>query len=59
MARSLGYRSLQQTDIDKFYAPQVFGDQLALNAETQKEFLRVLKATHSIEFKPKESPEQG
>jgi hypothetical protein len=54
MATSLGYRSLQQTDIDKFYAPQALGDQFALNAEIQKESLRVLKATHSIAFNPLE-----
>jgi hypothetical protein len=48
MARSLGYRSLQQTDIDKFYAPQALGDQATLQVETQKEWLRVLKATPNL-----------
>ena len=48
MAGSLGYRSLQQTDIDKFYAPQGLGDQATLQAETQKEWLRVLKATPTL-----------
>jgi hypothetical protein len=52
MATSLGYKSLQQTDIDKFYTPQAIGDQAALNAEVQKEWLRVLKATHSIPINP-------
>jgi hypothetical protein len=52
MAKSLGYRSIQQTDIDKFYAPQAYGDQATMNAEIQKELLRVLKATHSIPTKP-------
>jgi len=52
IAISLGYRSLQQTDIDKFYIPQAFGDQAAVSAEIQKELLRVLKATHSIPTKP-------
>jgi hypothetical protein len=52
MATSLGYRSIQQTDIDKFYAPQALGDQVVMNAEIQKELLRVLKATHSIPTKP-------
>jgi hypothetical protein len=48
MAISLGYRSLTQTDIDKFYAPQVLGDQATLTSETQKEWLRVLKATPTL-----------
>ena len=53
MSVTLGYRSIQQTDIDKFYAPQAHGDQAALNAELQKEFLRVLKATASLVVKRK------
>ena len=48
MAHSLSYRSLQQTDIDKFYAPQALGDQATLQAETQKEWLRILKATPTL-----------
>jgi hypothetical protein len=52
MATSLEYKSLQQTDIDKFYMPQAIGEQAALNAEVQKEWLRVLKATHSIPINP-------
>jgi hypothetical protein len=48
MAMSLGYRSLQQTDIDKFYSPQAHGDQATLNAEVQNEFLRVLKETKTL-----------
>jgi hypothetical protein len=53
MAQSLGYRSLQQTDIDRYYAPQAFADQASLNAEVQKEFLRVLKDTKSLHAQPK------
>jgi len=52
MARSLGYRSLQQTDIDKFYMPSAYGNQAVTNAEIQKELLRVLKATASIPIFP-------
>src|SRR5262249_36683277 len=53
MATSFGYRSIQQTDIDKFYTPQAYGDQAVTNAEIQKELLRVLKATASIPTNPK------
>jgi len=52
MATSLGYRSIQQTDIGKFYTPQAYGDQAITNAEIQKELLRVLKATASIPIFP-------
>jgi hypothetical protein len=49
MVSSLGYRSLTQTDIDKFYAPQSLGDQAVRELETQTEWLRVLKATPSLQ----------
>jgi hypothetical protein len=49
MATSLGYRSLTQTDIDKFYAPQRLGDQATRELETQSEWLRVLKATPTLQ----------
>jgi hypothetical protein len=45
MARSLGYRTIQQTDIDKFYIPRAHGEQAEANLEIQKEWLRVLKNT--------------
>jgi hypothetical protein len=48
MATSLGYRSLTQTDIDKFYMPQGLGDQAARSLETQIEWLRVLKASPAL-----------
>jgi hypothetical protein len=48
MATSLGYRSLTQTDIDKFYMPQALGDQAQLSLEAQTELLRVLKATPTL-----------
>ena len=48
MARSLGYKRLEQTDIDKYYTPQVHGDQAALNHEIQTEWLRVLRSTAQI-----------
>jgi hypothetical protein len=45
MATTLGYKSLKQTDMDKFYSPQGYADLAALNFETQLELLRVLKNT--------------
>ena len=48
MARSLGYRRLSQTDIDKSYAPQAHGDMAERQAELQTEFLRVLKASKNL-----------
>jgi hypothetical protein len=48
IANSLGYRSLTQTHIDKFYMPRALGDQAQLSLETQTEWLRVLKATPNL-----------
>jgi len=48
MARNLGYRKIEQTDIDKFYTPQAHEDQVYLNSEIQTELLRVLKNTHAV-----------
>jgi uncharacterized protein DUF6680 len=56
MAESLGYHSIKQTDIDKFYTPQAYGDQAIVSAEIQKELLRVLKATASIPIFPTYTP---
>ncbi len=53
MARSLGYRRLEQTDIDKFYSPQVHADQMRLNWECQAEWLRVLQNTNKLNVEPK------
>lgn len=47
IALALGYRRLQQTDIDRFYMPQGHADQATMQAELQNEFLRVLKATQT------------
>jgi len=49
IARALGYGRLEQTDIDKFYAPQVPPFLRALNYKCQTEWLRVL-ATVSGHF---------
>ncbi len=48
MARALGYSRLEQTDIDKFYTPQIHGDQLELNYKCQTEWLRVLENTNRL-----------
>lgn len=48
MARSLGYRRLEQTDIDKFYSPQAHADQMRLNWQCQAEWLRVLQSTNKL-----------
>lgn len=45
MARILGYDKIQQVDIDKFYSPPAHREQLAANAESQAELLRVLRNT--------------
>jgi hypothetical protein len=48
MARELGYRQLEQVDIDQFYSPQVHGDIAAKQKEVQDEILRVLKASKNF-----------
>jgi hypothetical protein len=53
MAKTLGYKSLSQTDMDKFYIPEVHLQWGQLSGELQMEFLRVLKATKSLSVEPK------
>lgn len=53
MAKTLGYKSLQQTDIDKFYSPQIHGNQAELSHKCQTEFLRVLENTAKFEVSPR------
>ena len=48
MAKALGYKSLAETDIDKFYIPQGAVDFSTRQAEAQGELIRVLKASHSF-----------
>ncbi len=48
IARTLGFRRLQQTDIDKYYSPQIHLAQLSAQVEMQTELLRVLKKTSSL-----------
>lgn len=48
MATALGYESLKQIDIDKFYTPEAQGTQAKMNEDIQKELLRVLQNTKSL-----------
>ena len=52
MARSLGYRSLELTDIDKFYSPQAHGDRHWLEETIRTEMLRILQNTESLATVP-------
>jgi hypothetical protein len=54
MSQALGYKNLQQTDIDKFYEPRVYGIRAAQNDKLQEELLRVLENTGSFAVNPKE-----
>lgn len=45
MARSLGYRAIQQTDIDKFYTPRGIAEQYEATTKLQQEMLRVFQNT--------------
>jgi hypothetical protein len=48
MANVLGYKALQQTDIDKFYVPDAHAQQANRIFEVQTELLRVLKASKNM-----------
>ncbi|MBI5076339.1 MAG: hypothetical protein HZB62_14395 [Nitrospirae bacterium] len=54
IAEDLGYKNLQQTDIDKFYIPQGHVDQAEMQGKIQTEFLRVLQNTAAFEVKKKD-----
>ena len=58
MAKVLGYKRLQQTDIDKYYSPQAHQNQLELNLKTQQEFLRVLEKTSKFETAARSEPDE-
>src|SRR4051812_21675490 len=47
MAKGLGYRRLQQTDIDKFYSPQVYANQADQRWPICGEFVCERKPAHS------------
>lgn len=48
IANELGYKDLKQTEIDRFYSPQAFGDQITNQMLLQSELLRVLKNSKSF-----------
>ena len=48
MASELGYKSLSQTDIDKFYSPVAHGNEADMNWRLRSEFLRVLQGAQHI-----------
>ncbi len=53
MALSLGYKGLQQVDIDKFYSPIAHGNQLEMSQNISAELLRVLQNTSHFIVKEK------
>ncbi len=48
LALDLGYKNLQQTDIDRFYQPVGLGDQKALSEALQKEQLIYLQNSNKL-----------
>lgn len=48
IAKSLGYKGLQQTDIDKFYVPDVHAKEARRNYRIQLHLLRVLRRSKSF-----------
>lgn len=58
MAAALGFRHLQQTDIDKYYSPQVHRDYIDAQTKAQYHWLRVLENTERflVEKKKDDSP---
>jgi hypothetical protein len=47
MAKSLGYKNLKQTEIDRFYSPKYFGSQMSRQEIFFQENLRVLMRSKS------------
>ena len=58
MAKTLGYKELQQIDIDRFYMPEAHGYQTALTYKIQQELLRVLEGSDRISLPPKKKPKR-
>jgi hypothetical protein len=57
IAKSLDYKSLSQTDIDKFYTPVAHGEMAEVNWKIQKELLRVLENTARFVVERKDDAE--
>ncbi|WP_330442998.1 DUF6680 family protein [Flavobacterium sp. C4GT6] len=56
MANDLGYKNLKQTEIDRYYSPQQFSNEMSLNELLVKEQLRVL--SHSKAYGAEFSEEE-
>ncbi|MCL1672014.1 DUF6680 family protein [Elizabethkingia ursingii] len=52
MADDLGYKNLRQTDIDRYYSPRIFGEDLQVQGLIASENIRVLMRSKSygVEF---------
>jgi len=48
IAKHLGYENLTQMQINKYYTPQLNGDELIRQQEVSDELLRVLKASQNF-----------
>lgn len=48
IAKDLGYKNIKQTEIDRFYSPQFFGDKLERQDLIYREYLRVLLKSKSM-----------
>jgi hypothetical protein len=58
IANDLHYPTMKQTDLDKFYIPQVHADQFIITAKVQQELLRVLENTASLVVTRKEKVQE-
>ena len=56
MAKVLGYKKIQQIDIDKFYVPEAHGAIADYSYKIQTELLRVLQNTSHFLVEPKDFP---
>ena len=48
IANSLNYKNLKQTEIDRFYNPVAFGNQMKSNDTIAREVIRVLSRTKAV-----------
>jgi len=55
MAKVLGYKNIQQIDIDSFYVPMIHGSIAEMSVKLQAELLRVLENTSHFLVVPKEN----
>lgn len=55
IAKDLNYPKIKQTDLDKFYFPEPYWNQLEFSQKFQRELLRVLENTASLVVTKKET----